>query len=151
MKITYTEFAAPNLRGTTAHVPPALGASLIATGFAVACPLPRRGQKGWLEARLEQSNLAGPPDPQDVSANFVQGTEWGVKDRVTSQGQVLILKRSGSETTFFATPPPDCPESVIARFEQLGGKFDGAAAAQLERAKAEQARYESKIANAKRW
>ncbi len=58
MKIKYNENAAPHLRGTTAHVPPALAASLVATGFAEACALPRRGTNEWLEARNEQAALA---------------------------------------------------------------------------------------------
>lgn len=73
MKITYTEHAAPHLRGTTAHVPPALAASLVAAGFAEACPLPKRGSPGWVEARTEQAkeNFRG-PDPHDVDPNAAQ-------------------------------------------------------------------------------
>jgi hypothetical protein len=66
MKITYTEHAAPHLRGTTVHVQPALAASLVATGFAVAHPRPRYGTKEWLDERAEQSAHAGPPDAYDV-------------------------------------------------------------------------------------
>jgi len=75
VKIKYTEHAAPHLRGTTAHVQPALAASLVATGFAVAVPLPKRGSPGWAEARVEHSkaNFVG-PDSHDVDPNAAQAS-----------------------------------------------------------------------------
>jgi len=72
MKVTYTEHAAPHKRGTSEHVPPALAATLVASGLAIACPMPPHGAKGWLEARLEQSAHAGPPDTYDVDPSAMQ-------------------------------------------------------------------------------
>jgi hypothetical protein len=72
MKVQYTDAAAPAKRGTTEHLPVHVAASLIAAGFAVATPVPVRGSKEWLEARLEQSKMAGPPDPHDVDPSAMQ-------------------------------------------------------------------------------
>jgi hypothetical protein len=94
VKITFNENAAPHLRGTTAHVPPALAASLVATGFAEACPAPRRGSKEWLEHRLEQSRRAAP----------LGGSFFGVcDDSVDPSG----VQRNQDDK--FKTEPPNFP------------------------------------------
>jgi hypothetical protein len=73
MKIKFTDAAAPEKRGTTAHVSHALAAALVAGGFAEAVPTPKRGAPGWLEARLEESkaNFHG-ADPHDVDPSAMQ-------------------------------------------------------------------------------
>jgi hypothetical protein len=137
MKVTYTEHAAPNKRGTTEHLQPALAASLIAAGFAVACPLPRRGSSEWLAARTEQAALARTPDKDDVCAGFVEGVEWGVKE---GGQQVLIIKKHGHETQFFTEPPKDAPKSIVKQFEALVNDDSGRARAeQLQKARRDQA------------
>jgi hypothetical protein len=150
VKIKYSEHAAPHLRGTTAHVPPALAASLVATGFAEACPLPSRGSRGWLEARLEQAAMATGPHKDDVPSGFVAETEWGVQDCISLNGQVLIIKRTGHETFRFSEPPEDCPMTVVEKFLSLKHGPEEAAEA-LADAKRNHERYKKSLQGARRW
>lgn len=51
--------------------------------------------------------------------------EWGVQEANLSQfSRVTVIKRCGSEVTYFTAPlPSDCPPSIVARFQELtGGK-----------------------------
>jgi hypothetical protein len=137
--------------GLEEHIENTVGRTLIALGHAEEVKLPARGSSGWLEQRLEQSAKAGAPDRQDVNPGFALTPEWGVRDKAHAAGSVLIVKKVGTDVTFFTEPQPDTPASVIARFEQLGGKFDGAAAAALEKARTQQDKYNHSIANARRW
>jgi len=153
VKIKYNENAAPHLRGTTAHLPPALAASLVATGFAEPCPLPRRGSPGWTEARLEQSREnAGSPNAGDTAVPFTEGVEWGVRDKQHADGEPLIIRRSGFVTTHFNARniPKDCPSSIIDKFLRLRNA-PGASAEALAEAKRKQDAYNAQLQGAKRW
>lgn len=117
MKVRYT--AASPKAGQVEHLPPHIGNTLVAAGFAEAVPLPSRNDPGWLDARNEQAALAV-PQPGDVDPN-AKGTEWGIRERTSSDGfsHARIIMRRGSETFYFDAPPADCPASIKARFQQL--------------------------------
>ncbi len=97
------------------HVRNDVGATLCAAGFAEAVAMPQRGSKGnaWLEARLEQSRLAGPPSQYDTPVGG-QNVEWGVQTQ--KSGQVHVIKRARGEVLFFDGPPQDCPASIVQQF-----------------------------------
>jgi hypothetical protein len=153
MKITYTQFVPdPALRGTTTNLPAHIAQVLIASGQASAFPMPVRGSKEWLKARLEQSASANAPDVHDVSPT-VAGVEWGVKEKSLSPwSEVQVIKKVGAEVFYFAHPPADCPRSIVARFKELtSDKRDVTAAEALDAAKRQQTEYDEKIKYAKRW
>ncbi|HWY20026.1 MAG TPA: hypothetical protein VNX26_02335 [Candidatus Acidoferrum sp.] len=152
MKITYTQFVPdPALRGTTTNLPAHIAQVLIASGQASAVPMPVRGTKEWLKARLEQSAQAGPPDAHDVVPPFVVGVQWEAKQLPT--GLVVILRKSGGEVTRFddLKECPACPKSVRKQFEELKAINVGADAQALDAAKRQQTEYDEKVRHAKRW
>lgn len=113
MKIQYTEFVAdPSLRNTTVNLPAHVAQVLIAQGSAKALPAPRRGTNEYLQMRAEESALVTAPSDYDTPAG-VSATEWGLhlKGKV-----VAVIKRSGSDTFFFDSPPADCPRSIVQQF-----------------------------------
>jgi hypothetical protein len=139
-KIKYT--AASPKAGQTEHKDNATAATLIAAGFAEAVVEPQRGSKGngWLEARLEQSRLAGPLDPHSTSG-WVNGTEWGVQTQ--KSGQVHVIKRSRGEVLFFDGPPQDCPASIRQQYldaAAVNPEANAVAYAAAKKAQAEQDR-----------
>ena len=58
--------------GLVEHIENTVGRTLIALGHAEEIKMPPYGAKGWLEARLEQSAHAGPPDAYDVDPSAMQ-------------------------------------------------------------------------------
>jgi hypothetical protein len=62
--------------GLVEHIRNDVGQTLVAAGFAEEIRLPNQNDPGWLAARLEQSRLAGAPDPHD--AVIEAGTSWGI-------------------------------------------------------------------------
>ncbi len=108
MKIRYNEYVAnPELRNTIKNLPAHVAQVLIAQG--VAAHVPYTSVKDRIES---EASLLPKPKPLAV--------EWGVQDANLSQySRVTVIKRFGSETTFFAAPPADCPPSIVARFKEL--------------------------------
>lgn len=105
MKIQYTQFAPnPSLRGTITNLPAHVAQVLIAQGVAVHVPY-----KDFRERlAAEFSPLAKPPV-----------VEWGVQEPKGNYSRVAVVKRVGSETMFFAAPPPDCPPAIVAQYKAL--------------------------------
>ncbi len=136
MKIRYLPSSPKN--GTEEHIRNDVGATLVAAGFAEEVVMPRRGSVGnaWLEARLEQSRLAGPPDIHDVCPADADGTTWGVK---TSGKQVLILKKTDGQLFFLNGPPKDCPARIVQQFLDECAKNPEANVLAFEAAKRAQA------------
>jgi len=134
------KFVNPNNKkfGTTEHIENTTGRTLIALGECEEVVMPVRGSKGnsWLEARLEQSRLAGPPGPHDTVPSAPDGIEWGVK--VTGK-KVLVLKRVDGQLFFLDGPPADCPATVRQQFlDALRGTDPDAHAAAIESARQRQ-------------
>ena len=106
MKIRYNEYVAnPALRHTETNLPAHVAQSLIAQG--VAAHVPYTSVKDRIES--EAALLPKPAAPV---------IEWGMKE-AGMYTPTTVIKRVGSETTFFKTLPPDCPPSIVARFKQL--------------------------------
>jgi hypothetical protein len=151
MKITYTQYVPdPALRGTTTNLPAHVAQVLIASGQATAAPLPRYGTTDWLTERAEMSKRAVPA-PGDVDPN-VKGVEWGIRDKVHTDpfSRVVVIRREGAETTFYAVPPTDAPASVVRRFEELvSGVVLSPEAEQARRERLEREQYEQQQAEKK--
>ncbi len=113
MKIKYNEFVAnPALRNTETNLPAHVAQVLIAQGVAVAVRY--KNFVEYMNAEHAQASAAHSVNPS------VQGVEWGIRDKALSRfSKVLVVKRIGAATTYFETPPSDCPPSIRARFESL--------------------------------
>jgi hypothetical protein len=131
-KIKYTS-ASPKA-GTIEHIDNATAATLVAAGFAEIVPAIRRGEKGWLEERLAQSALVTAPGEHDTVAG-VRATEWGIHQ---SGKVVAVIKRVGSDTFFFDTPPADTPRSIVQQFLDVASASPEANAVAIAAAKAAQ-------------
>jgi hypothetical protein len=108
----------PELNGTKADVARSLAEVAIGYGQAELCRRPAYGTAEWVQERQAAAAKAV-PDSGDVDPNS-KGTEWGLKDRADSPfSQVTIIKRTGSTTTYYSTPPVDCPPSIVARWAEL--------------------------------
>ncbi len=141
MKIQYTEFVAdPSLRNTITNLPAHVAQVLIAQGSAKAVPMPARGSKEWLAARNEQAATATVPDAHDTVAG-VSGVEWGIHQ---SGKVVAVIKRVGSDTFFFDTPPADCPRSITQQFLDAASLSPEANAVAIAAAKKSQEEQERK-------
>ena len=102
--------------------------------------------------RLREEGQLG-TDAHSVNPCIAEGkVEWGVKSASDSGFRVVVvIKRSGAETTYFSTPPADAPKSIIARFNDLSNSTSSNAAAELETLQRKQAEYENSIKHAKRY
>jgi hypothetical protein len=132
MRITYTEHVPdPKLRGTTTNLPAHIAQVLIASGQAITVPY-----KGYQEFLAAEHSTGS--DPNNVDPNVV-GTCWGVIDKDSSQFSIVrVIKRVGSETTYFKAPPTDAPLSIHQQFHELSRTEEGAARTAIEAAKAAQ-------------
>jgi hypothetical protein len=93
--------------GQVDHVNNSVGATLIAAGFAEAMPYTDFRQR--LAAETPQAFAIAPPV-----------VEWGVQERHLSRfGLVVVVKKVGSETTYYSAPPDDAPASIKQRFAEL--------------------------------
>jgi hypothetical protein len=97
--------------GIVEHIRNDVGLTLVAAGLAEEVALPPRGSAGWLAARKEQSALATTPDAADTVVP--SGTSWGLYQQLD---KVVVVKTVNGESSFYETPPSDCPEDVRQRF-----------------------------------
>jgi hypothetical protein len=126
------------------HVRPDTGRTLCSAGFAVEIPY-----ASFRERLLEEGQ--GGANPQSTNPCVV-GVEWGVKSASGSGfGVVAVIKRFGSETTYFSAPPADAPESIKRRFADLSNSTGSTAAADLDAAKRAQIEYNEKIKHVRRY
>jgi hypothetical protein len=111
MRIQYSQFHPdPTLRGTiNDKLPRSIAQGVVASGLATEIPY-----KNYFErlAAEGQSQTAGA-----VVNVQVVGTEWGFSDAKHSQFKIpVVVKRFGSETIWYSTPPSDCPASILKQF-----------------------------------
>jgi hypothetical protein len=86
-----------------------------------------------------------------VNASVV-GIEWGIRESDGSAySQNVVIKKSGSTTTFFSAPPDDAPASIKQRFAELASINPNAAFEALAQAKADAAIYNVKSKTFKRY
>jgi hypothetical protein len=131
-------------RGKTIHVPKEVGTVAVWRGEATEVKY---------KSYADRLKAAGDgTDAHNVNPCVV-GTEWGVKDASDSGFHVVtVIKKFGSETTIYSTPPTDAPKSVVARFNDLSNSTSAADnAADFEAAKIRQLEYNEKIKHAKRY
>jgi hypothetical protein len=139
------QYIAPSPKaGQIEHVRPDTARTLVAAGFAIDIPYKD------FRARLADAGAAN--DPHNVNP-CVEGVQWGVKDANESGfGVVAVVKRFGSETTWYSTPPEDAPESIKRRYRDLTNTVSGpSAAAQLDAAKRKQLEYDHSIKDVRRY
>ena len=130
-------------RGKTVHVPKEVGTVAVWRGEAIEVKF-----KSYAE-RLKAAGAAN--DPHNVNP-CVEGIQWGVKDASSSGFNVVtVIKKFGSETTIYSTPPADAPKSIVKLFEDLSNSTSSNAAAELETLQRKQAEYENSIKDAKRY
>ncbi len=107
MRVRYNEYVAnPTLRHTETNLPAHVAQSLIAQGVAVHVPYTSVRDRIESEAAL----LPKPAAP---------AVTWGIKESTGNYSCTTIVKCVGADTTYFKTPPPDCPPSIVARFKEL--------------------------------
>lgn len=117
-----------NERGKRIHVPRSVAEVAIYRGEARLCPRPAWGSAEWRAERAAAAAQAVAVSG-DVDPN-TKGISWGVRDRAQSaQSVVTVIKRTGCETTFYSTPPTDCPPSIVAQWRALTEVGDSSAAA----------------------
>ena len=143
MKIRYLA-ASPKV-GQVEHIRNDVGVTLIAAGFAEAVPY-----KDFRERLREESQNA--TDAHNVNPNFTKNGEvqWSVDAK--SFDKPVIVKRQRSETTYYAGPSAEMPQSVIELFQSLsdtGSPHNSTA--QLEADQRKQAEYEHSIRDVRRY
>ncbi len=142
MRITYTE-ASPK-SGITEHIDNTTGRVLVASGLATEYKY--RNFRERLAAEFSSASGAGNVDPN------VKGVEWGIRESDGSAySQNIVIKKSGSETTFYSAPPDDAPESIKRRFAELASINPNAASEVLAQAKADAALYNEQSKTFKRY
>ena len=123
--------------GEIVHAPHSQEIQIMAAcGFVEILPELKRGTNEYLAERGALSPAPSIP------------VEWGVTG--DSYRQTAVVKKRGSETTYYDSPPADCPASVAARFHEMK-RDPEAAAAVLDEARRNQATYDERIKTAKRW
>lgn len=86
-----------------------------------------------------------------VNASVV-GVEWGIRESDGSAySQNVVIKKSGSNTTFFSAPPDDAPPSIKQRFAELAAIDPNANAIAVEKAKHDAAEYNERSKTFKRY
>jgi len=142
VRITYT--AASPKAGITEHVDNVTGRVLVASGLATEYIY--KDFRERLAAEFASASGAG-----NVSATVV-GVEWGIKEGDGSAySQNVVVKRVGAETTYYAAPPHDAPESIKKRFAELSAIDPNANAIAVEKAKRDAAEYNERSKTFKRW
>ena len=141
MKITFTQSSRSRPYGNHYQSSCSFRAAqvLIASGQATAAPRPPYGSTAWPRKRKADAARAV-PHPEDIDAT-VKNTEWGVREQLTDPiAKVVVIKRTGAETTFYAEPPSDAPPSIVRRFQELTHSFvhPDAVTARRERPEREQ-------------
>jgi hypothetical protein len=119
--------------GTEEHVRNDVGQTLVAAGFAVAVPLPKRGTNEWLKAIAEIDAMRTKPSEYDTVPPAADGVLWSAT--ILGSGLVRIIKKVGSEVYWFDGPPKECPANVREQFLQLANLNPGANASALDAAK----------------
>jgi hypothetical protein len=137
MKITYTKFVPdPSLRGTTTNLPAHIAQVLIASGQAVAVPVPDRNKpdptNAWLRHIQEEDAMRKPTQYDTVPPNAT-GVEWSAT--VMGSGLVRVIKRVDGQVFWFDGPPKECPANIREQFLQLANLNPAANAAALDAAK----------------
>jgi hypothetical protein len=141
------QYIAPSPKtGQIEHVRPDTARTLVAAGFAIEIPF-----KDFRE-RLREEGQGIANNPNNTNP-CVEGTRWGVKDAGDSGfGVAAIIKQVGSETTYYSSPPPDCPKGIVKQFEDLSSSTRAVdAAAALDTAKRAQLEYDEKIKHVRKW
>lgn len=136
--------------GQTDHVPRSVYDAALTFKQGEPVQAPPYGTSAWLTERAEMSKRAVPA-PGDVDPN-VKGVEWGIRDKVHTDpfSRVVVIRREGAETTFYAVPPTDAPASVVRRFEELvSGVVLSPEAEQARRERLEREQYEQQQAEKK--
>jgi len=95
--------------GLIEHIENVVGRTLVAAGLAEYVPY-----------RNYQERLAAEGASQTVGSvqnvNVV-GIEWGFIDAERSLFRIpVVVKRFGAESTWFSSPPSDCPASILKQF-----------------------------------
>jgi hypothetical protein len=106
-------FLAPSPKaGQIEHCENAAGRALILAGLAEAVPY--RDFRERLAATAATASGHG-----SIDATVV-GVEWGIRESDGSPYSVnSIIKKSGSNTTWYSAPPDDAPESIKRRWKEL--------------------------------
>jgi hypothetical protein len=103
VKIRYTEFVPnPALRNTETNLPAHVAQVLIAQGSAVAVPF------------KTYADFLSSKNPPAVAVPV----EWGIKE-AGAYSPVCVIKRTANGETFYKTPPPDCPASIVDQWRSL--------------------------------
>lgn len=99
------------------HVPQSVGENLIFRKVAQRCSRPAYGTAEWVAERQSADTQRVPFGSVDPN---VVGVQWGIKPASdVGYSQATIVKRAGAETTFFSSPPADCPSDIRRRFAEL--------------------------------
>ena len=119
MRIQYSQFHPdPSLRGTiNDKLPRHRALAAIDSGLATEIPY-----KDYRERLATEGQGMQTPDP-----NFIIGSQWGVQSAIQGYAwsKVLVIKKVGSETFFYATPPPDAPLPIVQQYwDQVGHTED---------------------------
>jgi hypothetical protein len=110
--------------GTADHVTRTFAEVAVGYGQADYAPKPNYGTPEWLQERWEQSARAV-PTPGEVNV-CVDGVQWGVQPAIAGYAwsKVMVVKKVGSETFFYATPPPDAPLPIVQQYWDLVGRVE---------------------------
>jgi hypothetical protein len=124
-------------RGKKIHVPRSVAEVAIYRGEAVAAPRPNYGTPEWMAERAA-ADANRPLSAGDVNPS-VDGVQWGVLDRDMSLYSIVrVIKRVGSDLTYYKTPPAEAPLSIHRQYHELARTEEGAARVAIEAAKAAQ-------------
>jgi hypothetical protein len=142
----------PQLNGTLAHVSKTEAELRVILKQAVHNKRPNFGTPEWAEERCTLDAAGAANDPHNVNP-CVEGVQWGVKDASSSGFNVVtVIKKFGSETTIYSTPPTDAPKSIVKLFEDLSNSTGrSTAAADFEAAKVAQIKYNESVKHARRY
>jgi hypothetical protein len=116
MRIQYSQFHPdPTLRGTiNDKLPRSRAQAAVDSGLATEIPYKNYFERLAAEGQSQTSGAC-----QNVN---VIGTEWGFDVSLSQFHVPVIVKRSGSEVTFYDGPVADTPKSISRQFYEAVGK-----------------------------
>jgi hypothetical protein len=103
----------PKLNGTSEHVSKATADYAVTVKQAEHFPF-----ADFRERLAFEGSVASGPGHTNPN---VPSVEWGVDpaDPTNPSSKIRIIKRLGSATTWFSSPPPDAPLSILKEFAEL--------------------------------
>jgi hypothetical protein len=106
MKVRFLPFSPK--AGIETHIDNATGRILVAGGFAEQIPYKNAAERLAAEAPAQTVGVY-----HNVS---VVGVEWGFDTKQFASP--VIIKRQGSETTYYDAPVAGCPAAIIKQWEE---------------------------------